>query len=269
MPSSSRKRNKGKDRKAKQQAEKKDRAMNVMYNMWSGMLFMSGCDHGCAMIVPDKDHPVAAFMNNYFLQFTATEEGILLLKSAVETYPQVFHNEIYRKMVLDILIRNGTNILITEGINDHLETANSLAAIILVLEEYDKTNDFDSAIAGRAISLKRRHLTAGISSNERDLLKFYRKRVTCKCLKRMHLESRKSTPKMARCFNCNVEKERASLSVCSRCMIAEYCSRECHVANWDQHRRDCEECGHANILKQVTPVSEEDLVAITTKRLGL
>jgi len=129
MPSSSRKRNKGKDRKAKQQAEKTDRAMNVMYNMWSGMLFMSGCDHGCAMIVPDKDHPVAAFMNHYFLQFTAMEEGILLLRSAVETYPKVFNNEIYRKMVLDILIRNGTNILITEGINDHLETANSLVQL--------------------------------------------------------------------------------------------------------------------------------------------
>ena len=97
------------------------------------------------MMVPDKDHPVSKFMNHFFLQFTAMEDGILLLRSAFESYQQVFHNESYRRMMLDILIRNGTNILITEGVNDRLESANSIAAIILVLEEYDKTNDFDSA----------------------------------------------------------------------------------------------------------------------------
>ena len=242
MPSSSRKRNKGKDRKAKQKAkENTDKVMALTYCLWTAQL-KAGCDHGCATIIPDLGHPVSKFMNEFYMRLSVMNNILPLLKKAFETYPQVFHNESYRKMLLDILVRMNTNVLMGQSENgENIQVAVSMSATILVLEEYDKTNDFDAALVGCAITSKRRHLTIGISSNERDILKFYRKRVSCKCLKRMHLDSRKATPKMARCFNCNVEKERASLSVCSRCMITEYCSRECQVANWYKHVSDCDE----------------------------
>ena len=44
---------------------------------------------------------------------------------------------------------------------------------------------------------------------------------------------------MGKCTYCHEEKERASLSVCSRCMISEYCSRECSISAWPSHKLDC------------------------------
>ena len=78
------------------------------------------------------------------------------------------------------------------------------------------------------------------SSSRRDALKFYRKRIMCKCLKKMHLEARKSTPKMGNCCGCGKEMERVLLSVCSRCMVMHYCTRECQIADLPGHRKECD-----------------------------
>ena len=84
-----------------------------------------------------------------------------------------------------------------------------------------------------------RDIENGSISIKRDLLKFYRKRMSCKCLKRMHLNARKTIPKMGRCAHCQAEKVRASLHVCSECMISQYCSKECQVAGIPVHEPYC------------------------------
>jgi hypothetical protein len=65
-------------------------------------------------------------------------------------------------------------------------------------------------------------------------------------LKKMHLEARKTIPKVGFCWHCKDEKERVLLSVCSRCMIDQYCSRECQLANLSGHKKDCDAYVHAN-----------------------
>ena len=49
-------------------------------------------------------------------------------------------------------------------------------------------------------------------------------------------------PKGRRCYDygCNKEDDRAALSVCSKCMIEQYCSRECQVADWSRHEVNCD-----------------------------
>ena len=79
----------------------------------------------------------------------------------------------------------------------------------------------------------------GKNSMKRDMKKFYRKRIACKCLKEMHLEARKSSTKLGVCYHCKEVKERALLMVCSRCRISQYCSRECQIASWPRHKCDC------------------------------
>ena len=98
----------------------------------------------------------------------------------------------------------------------------------------------------RSTAVKMREL---YRSSRRDVLKYYRKRTICKCLKRMHLEARKACPKMGTCNGCLEEKERALLMVCSRCGVGQYCSRACQVSDWSNHRRYCdlnEHWQHAN-----------------------
>ena len=132
MPSRSRKRNKGKERKAKQQAKTVDNAINVMYTLWSGSL------HSCAtVIVPDVDHPVSKFMNEFYLRTVMDKDfGQCLLRDAFDTYPQVFQNESYRETLMDILIGLSTNmlILITEPGPDHTEEQTVNTALNIELQ---------------------------------------------------------------------------------------------------------------------------------------
>jgi len=102
------------------------------------------------------------------------------------------------------------------------------------------------------VSVMDRDLMRGSTSVRRDLLKFYRKRMNCKCLKKMHLEARKTQPKLGACGHCNETKERSLLMVCSRCRIEYYCSRECQVAASPEHRCECDEYVRARELHTIS-----------------
>ena len=116
------------------------------------------------------------------------------------------------------------------------------AMIIMVLENYDRTCDINTIIYERGIALKLRDLYCGGNTAKREILKFYRKRISCSCLKAMHLEARKDAPKLGDCFHCQKLKERSTLMVCSRCRVAQYCSRECQVAAWSRHKEgECDD----------------------------
>ena len=235
MPAS-RKRNKGKDRKAKKEANK----VALVHRYWRDFCAIhpaSGieCDHGC-IIIP-SNHPVSKFMDLFYLnmgykdQFDMNEN----LLNTYETFPEVWNNERYKEMAIKVFIATGTNMILRK---DNVSLC--IAYTITVLTEYDGTSSIHSAFFCRASGEKNRDLDPAGASNTRDLLKFYRKRTSCKCLKKMHLEARKSTPKNGFCWGCNKEKERVALSVCSRCMVTQYCSRECQVANLPQHKVDCD-----------------------------
>ena len=118
-----------------------------------------------------------------------------------------------------------------------------IAMIIIVLENYDRTSDINTIIYERGIASKIRDLYCGGNNTERrEVLKFYRKRTSCSCLKAMHLEARKDAPKLGDCYHCLRIKERATLMVCSRCRVVQYCSRECQVAAWQNHKEgECDD----------------------------
>ena len=239
MPSSrNRKKGKGKERKARQE---EDRRVKI-YNKWQGLArgevtLARGlveniqCNHGLdSNKLPDISHPVSRFMHTYF----GTEDH---MRDAIQQHIEVWSNDNYRKMAADILTNIGANWLSSIEKN-----TGTLAITILLLENFSKTNEYYSTAHQRDVAIKKRDLsieTLSAGMSKRDLLKFYRKRMNCKCLKKMHLEERKTQPKLGECNNCEEVKERALLMVCSRCMIEQYCSKECQVAASPEHREDC------------------------------
>ena len=42
-----------------------------------------------------------------------------------------------------------------------------------------------------------------------------------------------------RCCTCGKEGTKASLSVCGRCRMANYCSPECQRQAWGAHKKEC------------------------------
>jgi len=142
-------------------------------------------------------------------------------------------------LLFDILQRHDVR---GRSLETNWNVTRNVSEMILVLHEYGETMSIYSAFNSRCVASKRLLLTrdGGSSSIRRDLLKFYRKRTSCSCLKKTHLKARKTSPKTGICFGCGKEKERASLSVCSRCKIGiGYCSRECQVATWPLHKAVC------------------------------
>jgi len=114
----------------------------------------------------------------------------------------------------------------------------------MILERYGETPDADYDAVCSSFGMATKYIIHQVSLDNgitRELLKFFRKRITCKCLKKMHLEARKTQPKLGVCFHCNQVKERALLMVCSRYMMSQYCSKECQVAALPVHRKDCDD----------------------------
>ena len=237
MPPSSRKRNKGKDRKAKQLAKKEENQRADSHDFWCSSYGSNQCDHGRALMSFDN-HPVFDFMDQFFfnLHHNNGMQVIENLKDALEKHPQIWNNENYRNTAINIFIRIGSNLLLHY---DVYFNPICIARSILVLEQYNGTDGIDSVLCSSRVLISSRDLNSGADSIRRDLLKFYRKRTSCKCLKKMHLEARTSTPKMGKCMNCSEQKERVALSVCSECMVTQYCSRKCQVADWPEHKREC------------------------------
>ena len=245
MPASSRKRNKGRDRKAKKAAEEAEAERGLeearrtrVNNMWQdwargdiGTLSIK-CNHGLDEVVPDESHPVSSFITTFFLADT--------LKETIPKHKEVLKDEYNRKLAAGILIRIGANMLCSGFLTiEPIELVIRIALSITMLENYDVELDNDSNLIHPILSIKYRDLNCG-TSIRRDLLKFFRKRITCSCLKKMHLEVRKSEPKIGLCEHCNDMKERRLLMVCSRCMVSQYCSRECQVAESPEHREMCD-----------------------------
>ena len=246
----SRKRNKGKERKAKQ-VETKRAAVRHIWQGWArgreNNAIITRCDHtlGAAMISDfDDSHPVLSFMDDLFINWL--EKNLEMTESLVDTlqHQQVWNDSSYRNVAIKLLLCIGTNLLlvhdVANGLRDDqmINIALFAAQVVVVIEKYGIAGEIN--LVFNTSGAKLNDLYCGGVSRRRDLLKFFSKRIACSCLKKMHLEARKSMPKMGICYHCKVPKERASFMICSRCKVYQYCSKECQVANWPQHRDCCD-----------------------------
>ena len=247
----SRKRNKGKERKPKkaevesEKIENRRRVVQTTWQCWAGGgdngRAISQCNHGCNVTIPDdNNHPVCGFMDIYFTYFLGISKKTMtnfeLLMETFNSQPKVWKIDNYRHVAIDILVSIGTNLLLKKVEFDVIE----LAKVIVFLENFDERvyNSPDLIFKNRGVAAK---LTDFLGEKlTRDALKFFRKRTSCKCLKGMHLEARKTQPKLGVCCHCDVGKERSSLMVCSRCGVDKYCSKQCQIAAWPEHKGYCD-----------------------------
>ena len=251
MPS--RKRNKGKERKAKkaeQEVERIEHEKKVVRDIWQGwargevmldnVRVNAQCNHGFDLMIPDdNNHPVTSFMDAFFMNCNFGEGRKETVQHLTDTFGSqlaVWNNDRHRKMTRDLMLGIGANMILLGN-----EANSEIVYVVVVLENYGGSGDIDSTINSRVVASKARDLSCGGSglergSSVRDVLKFYRKRLSCSCFKKMHLDARKTHPKLGMCNNCGQTKDRSLLSVCSKCRVCQYCSGECQIAAWSWHK---------------------------------
>ena len=243
MPSSgNRKKNKGKVRKAKKEEAERALVHSTLKDWANGLrgdgTVVTQCNHGLAE-VPDASHPVSSFMHTFFYGDRNKEIHKHTIRMVATNL--IDNNECYRKLAVQMLIRiAASNLIYSKGVD--VCFAWGLTTTIMALENYDERFDVNDnyCLARRHRIVLPKNRVVGVGTSKREVLKFYRKRMNCKCLKKMHLEARKTLPKLGACAHCYEVKERDLLMACSRCMICEYCSKECQVAASPNHRGVCD-----------------------------
>jgi hypothetical protein len=79
---------------------------------------------------------------------------------------------------------------------------------------------------------------------QRGHVLFLSKQIPCSCLDEGK-KNAKQNPKTGRCRYCRNEDPKMELKKCSQCKTAEYCSKECQVADWRAgHKKECKALNH-------------------------
>ena len=244
-----RKREKGKARKAKaaatQQApfnagESVRQAMvgseSQVWRKWAMVGLTRGCTHGCPAL-PAPDHAVSLFMDALWANSNDKTSYDLFMSNTVVNHRQVWGDDAtLRKLALDIMVVIGTNFILDT--DDHgIKHAEVLAIKMSGVEHYNGNGNGGFKLAISKASLVADDLRCG---GEREVIRFYLKRISCTCLKAKYSLIKKSQPtRMSGCSICKQVTVRSSMMLCGRCKAAQYCCRECQAANWPSHKGIC------------------------------
>jgi hypothetical protein len=215
------------DAAAAQQKEQNEKAKHV-----------NECQHG--YVATEEHFFISDFAITFFAGYNSVGAGAMLSecfeaaeKATAEKYPEVWHDPSKMKQVASYFILLGTQGVLDGKIGIarfYASTASHFEEYIEVLHETKATLD-----PTKVIELKH--------GDEHTLVKYLRKNIPCKCLDTKYKEV-KSITKMGFCFNpqCSIPDrmvERHKMLYCTRCHLANYCSRECQEAAWPEHKELC------------------------------
>ena len=173
MPS--RKKAKGKLRKAKAAAAPPKERDWEMYAHWAGRNVAIQCNHGSTLSwsVGDPLYLYMSAVESFQASDKNLEDGITEL---YETHTSVWNNTKQREMAVEILLSIGTNIILRD---DDVDWASTFAIVSSVMENYE--GNFNAAFYTREV----RDINVG---GHRDTLRFFNKRISCSCLKEKYAD---------------------------------------------------------------------------------
>jgi hypothetical protein len=250
-----RKREKGKARKAKaaaaQLAAKQQVSLNVgasaqhamvgsqEWRIWAMVGLTQGCNHGCP-VLPAPDHVVSLFMDAMWPRSGVQQSPDRFLSNTFYNHGQVWDNATLRKLALDIMVAMGTNFIIPDT-DDNRNKVAYLALTIATMEQYNGNGEDGFALAIWQGSFMAEDLLCG---GEREIIRFFLKRISCTCLKAKYSLVKKSQPtRICECSICKQVKVRSSMMLCGRCKVRQYCCEECQAADWPNHKTTCRHIG--------------------------
>ena len=129
----------------------------------------------------------------------------------------------------ECLVHLGTEYLL-RGDRDprYKEMATSVAWAVSSFEPGDPKSD----------PVKMRTERSLIEGNERDIVRFFSKRINCDCLKQKRKDTKSETV-LSWCNHCKKRRIRKQLMVCTGCNYSLYCSQKCQSADWPFHKKFC------------------------------
>ena len=208
------------------------------------------CEHGLVQLSVGEEKICLEFINAYLTAFSSQDKvasqedmAVGLMKACCGTNSE--HNDVYYSKlnkVVSMLLAGGAQSILDER-ND---IAQRYAMLACYFEEFMKVRfrkTRDCIKPAKIIELE--------NADDHTLVSFYRKRISCSCLDKKYKEV-KSVKKMGFCYNSNCSQgrkvERSKMFCCTQCGVANYCSVECQKADWRRHEQFC---GMAEEAKEI------------------
>ena len=193
------------------------------------------CRHGCPPLSAGEEKICLEFINAFITTAARTRgnvgDGFCAALEASDA--DVYSSQL--DTVISIILAKGTQMILDEGDERITRFYASLASFF---------EDF------KAVGLHKTKAAPNLTkvfelykADDHTLVSYYRKRISCSCLDEKYKDV-KSVKKMGRCYNLNCSHpdgkvERSTMFCCTRCGIANYCSVECQKGDWKEHRGEC------------------------------
>ena len=155
-------------------------------------------------------------------------------------FVQVWKNPVMISTVNSIFINGGT----TQSLKQVTRNTRIGASIVRFLEEYTAVE----LLQHRPL-INWPKICESYMADPHTLIKFWRHRNQCSCLDDKYQQVKHIT-KTGICFNAQCPNifdvfqvgyvPRSKTKYCSRCRNVTYCSRECQVADWSEHKSACD-----------------------------
>jgi hypothetical protein len=234
MPSSSRKRNKGQERKAK--AKEAAAAAHI----YAGS---KECSHMEINPTGKSDDKLCSdFLLTFFRSMvsnkthTTSAAAMLALNIAYRKFPEAV-NEYNLNQVKKNILSNGVNDLLRGETSRQF--ARGCAAALMAIDSYSPLSDVPLCrLDERDAKVLMRNMDI-MNGCYHSLVKFYVNRIPCNCLDDLYAKIRSTTPKMGVCPNCKHTKERNSMFTCTGCERVQYCSKTCQLEHVPLHKENC------------------------------
>eukprot|EP00984_Skeletonema_dohrnii_P023749 scaffold12826_cov75-Skeletonema_dohrnii-CCMP3373.AAC.5 len=231
---------------AQQREQEQEGALEAQLQMQRLLIdsLVSPCKHGFDPF--PAGHICDRFVRFYSCTFDASASSgptavFDALDAVEDKYPEVLHDSSKMKQILSYFSSDGTQCIL----NGDKKTARTTAAMIIMFEEFIALR-----VHKTQALMHLQKMIEMVSSDDHTLVSFFRKRIRCTCLDKMHKEV-KTIKKMGYCNNdkCPLpgrKVERSKMLYCTRCCDQYYCSRDCQEAHWPKHKNLCKEMAERN-----------------------
>lgn len=248
MPS--RKKAKGKERKAKKEdTGKKVKPGELLANL--PLQDRSKCGHGCHTTPLAKNHICWRFVRKFEVELNAVADAAVKAGTAASLshflacdqvirrlkrgnqFDEIWNNVANQMMLIPLFVSLGTNLLLREYVR-----LDSMAGVIAIATLKCRHNfDMRQVLESKSDRKYLRNLEDGLVYD--SVRYFYKKIAACNCLKDKY-DRVKSNPKLGQCNYCYKEKERKDLLLCGRCKYHHYCGVECQKFDYSDHQNWCQ-----------------------------
>ena len=157
-------------------------------------------------------------------------------------FHEIWSNDTNQQMTLQLLVSLGTNLLLKEETYMAEQKYSSFAASAVAFGTICLQHGFDK------IDIGVNHMPPGRDRNfirdfhsscfVSDTTRFFKNKIPCKCLKEKYAQI-KHVPKFGQCKYCLATKLRKHLYLCEKCQFSHYCSVDCQRCDYPLHKQIC------------------------------